>query len=184
MNRPDRLNAWTEKMLLKLTSDFKGAAENDAVRAVVLTGTGSYYCAGVDLASILRPMHPAKLHEILRVKNQELFDMFINFPKPLIAAVNGPALGASVTAAAMCDAIVASSNATFSTPFHRLGLPPEGCSSVHFKMIMGAEKAEKMVGIDGWAPTAEEAANIGLVHTVVPKDGDLMEASWTLANDW
>ena len=62
---------------------------------------------------------------------------YFQFPKPLIIAVNGPAIGACVTSATVCDAIVASEKATFATPFAKLGVPPEGCSSVHFERLMG-----------------------------------------------
>ena len=64
-------------------------------------------------------------------QNKMVFDAFLDFPKPIIAAINGPAIGASVTTATLCDALLmAQGAATISTPFHRLGVPPEGCSSV------------------------------------------------------
>ena len=70
---------------------------------MILTGSDPYYCAGVDLGGSLRPMMPKALFEVIRVKNQALFDAFINFQKPLIIAVNGPAIGASVTSATLCE---------------------------------------------------------------------------------
>jgi peroxisomal 3,2-trans-enoyl-CoA isomerase len=186
MNRPKTLNAWTEKMMKELASHFTHATTDESIKVLILTGTGKYYCAGVNLAGILKPMHPAKLHGLIKQKNQQLFELFLNFPKPIIAAVNGPAIGASVTSAVLCDAIVASEKATFSTPFARLGVPAEGCSSVHFEQIMGKEKAERMLGEEGWTPTAQEAKDVlGLVHSVVPGDDeDLMNASNALAREW
>ena len=87
-------------------------------------------------------------------------------------AANGPAVGGVVTSAALCDAVVASETATFSTPFAALGLAPEGCSSVHFERVMGGsrERAERMLGPEGWRPTAREAREAGLVTEVVPHD--------------
>jgi len=164
-----------------LESDFSRAATDDGIGAVVLTGAGKYYCAGVNLAGIMKPMHPAALHKLLVATNQRLFDQFIQLPVPIIAAVNGPAIGASVTSASLCDAIVADSSATFSTPFHRLGIPAEGCSSVHFAMIMGEENAERMIGSEGWVPNADEAEGIGIVHSVVPEGGDVVAAAQALA---
>ena len=97
-----------------------------------------------------------------------------SFPpqKPIIVAANGPAVGGVVTSATLCDAIIASDTATFSTPFSALGLVPEGCSSVHFERIMrgGRADAERMLGPEGWKPTAKEAKEAGLVSEVVPYD--------------
>ena len=101
------------------------------------SGADPYYCAGVNLNESIRPMHPKKLHKMIYENNRAVFDLFIEFPKPIIVAANGPAIGASVTTATLCDAIVASEKATFLTPFAKLAIPPEGCSSVHFEKIMG-----------------------------------------------
>ena len=88
------------------------------------------------------------------------------FEKPIVAAVNGPAIGAVVTSATLCDAIVASDKATFSTPFAKLGVPPEGCSSVQFERLMGPDNAARMLFEEGWRPTAAEALEAGLVQEI------------------
>ena len=75
-----------------------------------------------------------------------MFNYFIDFPKPILVAANGPAIGASVTSAALCDGIIASHKASFLTPFARLAVPAEGCSCVHFQRILGTESAHKMIG--------------------------------------
>ena len=100
-------------------------------------GADPYYCAGVNLSETLKPMHPKTLHGLIYENNKAVFDIFIEFPKPLLIAANGPAIGACVTSATLCDGIIASEKATFLTPFARLAIPPEGCSSVHFQRIMG-----------------------------------------------
>lgn len=97
------------------------------------------------------------------------FDTFLDFPKPILVAANGPAIGASVTSATLCDAVIASPSATFSTPFARLGVPPEGCSSVHFETLMGSEYANKMLRQD-WVPSAADAKQIGLIREVISSD--------------
>ena len=84
---------------------------------MILTGRGPYYCAGVNLSSTMAPMHPKTLHSTIVEMNRAIFDIFIEFPKPLMVAANGPAIGACVTSATLTDAIVASEKATFSTPF-------------------------------------------------------------------
>ena len=73
------------------------------------------------MSASIQPMHPQKLHDFIVKNNAAIFDAFIDFPKPLMVAANGPAIGACVTSATLCDAIIASEKATFSTPFAKLG---------------------------------------------------------------
>ena len=77
---------------------------------------------------------------LLLFDSRDFVSSFINFPKPLLAAINGPAIGISVTVLGLCDLVYASDKATFHTPFMSLGQSPEGCSSITFPMIMGAAK--------------------------------------------
>ena len=183
MNNPRRLNGWTLPMQDALAEAFRDAAEDPAVGAVVLTGTGSYYSAGVDLGGALRLGHPRRLRAAIVKANHDLFDRFIQFPKPILAAVNGAAIGAPVTSATLCDAIVAAEEATFATPFARLGLPPEGCSSVLFPRLLNETNAARMLGPEGWRPTAREALEVGLVNRVVAQD-ELVQEAQRMAEGW
>jgi enoyl-CoA hydratase/carnithine racemase len=183
MNRPERLNGWTMEMMNALREAFSVAASDDKTRVMVLTGADPYYCAGVNLAGIFRLGHPRKLHAMIVEQNQALFDMFLDFPKPILAAVNGPAIGASVTSATLCDGIIASENATFSTPFAALGVTPEGCSSVQFARLTGKANAERMLAEEGWKPTAEEALAVGLIQWVVPHE-KLAEEARRITGEW
>ena len=183
MNRPKQLNGWTFPMMSELRAKLTECQQDPDTRVCVITGTGKYYCAGVNLSSMIKPMHPAKLHELIRSQNQSLFDMFLNFPKPIIACVQGPAIGASVTSATLCDAILCSETATFSTPFFRLGVPPEGCSSVNFPRFMGDNNAERMMGSEAWVPNAKEALEIGLAQKVV-SESDLLESAQEMGEEW
>ena len=183
MNTPERLNGWTMEMMNALKDGIGAAARDDETRVLVLTGADPYYCAGVNLAATLRLEHPRKLHAKIAELNQALFDMFLDFPKPILVAVNGPAIGASVTSATLCDGIIASEKATFSTPFAALGVTPEGCSSVHFARIMGESNAERMLGDEGWKPTAKEALDAGLVQWVVSHE-KLEEEARRIAREW
>lgn len=183
MNMPKRLNGWTQPMLEALRAAFAEAASDDAVKAVVLTGADPYYCAGVNLSGTIKLMSPPKLHALIVEHVAELFAGFINFPKPILAAVNGPAIGAAATSATLCDAILVSEKATFSTPFAKLGVAPEGCSSVLFERLMGAKNAQRMLGSEGWQPTGEEAEGVGLVNWVVPHDA-LLERAQSIAEGW
>lgn len=137
-------------MIDAVRDGIETSVEDDEVGAIVLTGADPYYCAGVNLSDTIKLMHPAKLRDGIVHTNAAIFDMFLDCTKPIVAAVNGPAIGASVTTATLCDAIVASDRATFNTPFHALGLVPEGCSSVHFAHLMGEEAANRMLGAEGW----------------------------------
>ena len=166
-----KLNAWTQSLMKQMAAEISAADTRDDVRGVVLTGGGAYYSAGVDLSGLLQPMMPSKLQTQLRDKNQFLFDMFINFSKPIGAAVNGPAIGAAVTTATLTDVLVAGERATFSVPFAKVGLPAEGCSSVTFAEWMGEANAERMLGVEGWVPTAEEARAAGFpIQDIVAGD--------------
>lgn len=183
MNNPRKLNGWTMPMLVALRDAIERAAADPQTKVLILTGTDPYYCAGVNLSAIIAPDHPRKLHAFIAEQNEQLFEMFLGFPKPILIAVNGPAIGASVTSATLCDAIIASENATFSTPFAKLGVTAEGCSSVLFEKLMGAENAERMLGEDGWQPTGTQAVEIGLADRVVPHD-DLLAEAHSLASEW
>ena len=182
MNTPKRLNGWTQTMMDALKAGFKDAADDDT-RVLIVTGADPYYCAGVNLSATLRLTHPKKLHAMIVQHNQALFDMFLDFPKPILIAVNGPAIGASVTSATLCDGIIASEKATFSTPFAALRIPPEGCSSRHFERLMGKDSAERMLGKEGWRPSASEAKDAGLIQWVVAHE-DLPAETQRIASEW
>ncbi len=184
MNNPRRLNGWTTAMQAALADAMARMADDADVAAVVLTGAGSdYYSAGADLSGTIRLGHPKTLHGLIEKGNYRLFDQFIQFPKPILAAVNGNAIGAPVTSATLCDAIIASERASFRTPFARLGVPPEGCSSVHLPRLIGETAADRMLGQEGWAPTAPEALEVGLVDAVVPPER-LREEAQKRAEAW
>ncbi|MEO1170586.1 MAG: enoyl-CoA hydratase/isomerase family protein [Myxococcota bacterium] len=175
-NHPKRLNGWTLPMQDAFRAALDIAAEDDTVDAVILTGTGKYYSAGVDLGGSFKLGHPRELRAMIFERNRALFDLFITFPKPMVAAVNGRAIGAPVTTAALCDRLIAAEEASFLTPFARVGLPAEGCSSVQFPRIMGEAAAERMLGAEGFEPSAAEALEMGLVHAVVSADALQAEA--------
>ncbi len=183
MNMPRRLNGWTADMMDALKAALSDASKSPEIKALILTGADPYYCAGVNLGSTLQLGHPKTLHGLIVEHNQALFDTFIDFEKPILVAVNGPAIGAAVTSATLCDGIIASENATFSTPFSALGICPEGCSSVHFERLMNAHNAQRMLGEEGWVPTAKEALEVGFVQWVVPHD-DLLDRAQAICEDW
>jgi peroxisomal 3,2-trans-enoyl-CoA isomerase len=183
MNKPKKLNGWTTEMMDAFAMAFKNAAKDEQTKAVIFTGAGEYYSAGVNLGGTLKLMAPKKLHRLIVEHNENLFDRFLTFPKPILVAINGPAIGASVTSATLCDAIIAANTSTYSTPFAALGITPEGCSSIQFARLMGEKNAQRMLGNEGWKPNADEALAAGLVQWVVPKD-QLQAEAQKVAQEW
>ena len=103
MNNPDKLNGWTFNMLTSLFGTLDDLADDEDTEVVVLTGTDPYYCAGASLSEHFTLMSPRKFHAFIAENNERLFGKFLNFPKPLLIAANGPAVGGAVTSALLCD---------------------------------------------------------------------------------
>ncbi|XP_038188670.1 enoyl-CoA delta isomerase 2-like isoform X2 [Arvicola amphibius] len=176
-NRPSKKNAITFQMYQEILLALKNAStDNSAI--TVFTGAGDYYCSGNDLNNFTSA--PGGMEEAVErdaVRLREFVDVFIDFPKPLVAVVNGPAVGISVTLLGLFDAVYASDKATFHTPFISLGLFPEACSSYTFPKIMGSAKAAEML-LFGKKITAREACAQGLVTEVFP-DSTFEKEIWT-----
>merc|ERR1712054_237347 len=113
------------------------ASEDPSVAVTLVTGAGNYYSSGNDLSNFSRLQNPTRTAAEAKDLLVEFVGSFIDHPKPLVAGVNGPAIGIAVTTLALCDAVYASSSATFHTPFRQLGQAPEGCSSYTFPYLMG-----------------------------------------------
>lgn len=170
--RPDKFNAITAEMYDKMTDTFIQVNEDQSIKAVVLTGTGDYYCSGNDLSNFLvarkDPGGPqagmAKCKSILL----RFVDSLINVNKLMIAGINGPALGIAVTTLPLFDYVIASDTATFQTPFTSLGQCPEACSSHTFPHILGNTRATEMLLLNmKW--DAKKAQAYGLISDVVEK---------------
>jgi len=175
LNRPEQLNAYTVQMGEELVHAFDALREDDAVRAVVLTGAGRAFCAGLDLRSASEPADPRlpALGEerLIRSFAPELFD----FPKPVIAAINGAAAGIGVTLTLPCDVRYAATGAKLAFPFARLGIVPGLGSSFLLPRLLGPGRA-KILALTGKTILAEEALAIGLVDAVFPAESVLAEA--------
>ena len=169
-NRPARKNAILPEMQKTLMKHLNELAKDDSIKLVVLTGTGEYYTSGADFlkSNISEADLPNKEVEKLDIF-KDLVDCLIDFPKPLIAAVNGPAIGMGVTTLPLCDIVYASSDSTFVTPFSRIGLIAEGCSSYTFPRIMGYAKATEML-LFNRTISASQALACGLLAEIFPKE--------------
>ncbi|KAI9596580.1 ClpP/crotonase-like domain-containing protein [Syncephalis fuscata] len=169
-DRPNRANALSPEAYVSWRDAMAWAAETDAVRAVILTGNGRFYCSGQELTGSFAstPDFEADLRRRVGV-TENLVDIFIDFPKLLVAAVNGPAYGFGVTHLAICDTVYATKEATFKTPFMELGFCAEGCSSYLFPKIMGTSRANEMI-LMGRQFTAEEMVNSHYISQILPSE--------------
>lgn len=178
LNRPEKKNAITVKMYDELMEALDLAGKDKSV-ITVLTGNGDYYCSGNDLNNFTNiPVGGAeKLAKDSGDLLKRYVSAYIDFPKPLIAVVNGPAVGISVTVLGLFDAVYATESATFHTPFSHLGQSPEGCSSYTFPKIMGPAKASEVL-LFNKKLTATQAYQLGLVTEVFP-DSSFQSEVWT-----
>ncbi|KAG5268910.1 hypothetical protein AALO_G00217810 [Alosa alosa] len=178
LNRPQKKNAITVEMYNEIIKALDQAAKDDSV-ITVFTGSGDYYCSGNDLTNFTKipeggmEQMAKDAGELLR----QYVKAYIDFPKPLIGVVNGPAVGVSVTVLGLFDVVYATERATFHTPFSQLGQSPEGCSSYTFPKMMGAAKASEML-LFNKKLTATQACEQGLITEVFP-DSSFQTEVWT-----
>jgi enoyl-CoA hydratase/carnithine racemase len=192
LNRPDRLNAFTGQMMNDLISAFDSASNDDEVRVVIVTGEGRGFCAGADLgageATFNRDENPRTKKtddednlEWLRDGGGRTTLAIYDCSKPIIAAINGPAVGVGVTMTLPMDIRLASEEAKFGFVFARRGLVPEAASSWFLPRIVGISKSLEWT-FSGKVFDAEEALQGGLIRSVHSKDSLLDEAK-KIANE-
>lgn len=163
LNRPKKKNAITIPMYKKICRLLRESIQDDNITAVVFTGAGEFFTSGNDFISIL-VIEGSDNVDFTAVLNvfKEFVDMLITYPKLLIAVINGPAIGIGVTMLPLFDMVYASDRAYFHTPFARLGLVAEGCSTYTFPKILGKSKAGDMLHLS-YKMSASEAKQYGLV---------------------
>jgi len=176
LNRPQVLNALSDEMRSELLHVLRQAAADDEVRALVISGKGRAFSAGGDLNMFKR-----RYEAYRREGHSEAFSTpdlpkaFIQFPKPIIAAINGLAVGFGATMPLNCDVRIASEQAKFSFAFARVGLTPEFGSSFFLPRLVGYGRAAELI-FTAKMLDAEEALQIGLVNRVVAHENLLTEA--------
>ena len=165
LNRLDKKNALTASMYARLADVFVEATGDDAVRVVVIQGNEHVFTAGNDLQDFrdnppdTAAAEPAPVHRFLEAVRV--------FPKPLVAAVAGPAVGIGTTLLLHCDLVYAGDNAAFSLPFVNLGVCAEGGSSLLLPQLLGYQRAAEKLLL-GEAFYADEALEMGLVNRILP----------------
>ncbi|MFQ3666027.1 MAG: crotonase/enoyl-CoA hydratase family protein [Sphingomonadaceae bacterium] len=204
LNRPDRLNAFTGRMMHELIAAFDATDADDAVRCVIVTGAGRAFCAGADLsegaktfdyearsdAASTRAGHGSPVnpdgttdyaHEAVRDGGGRVTLRIFESLKPVIAAVNGPAVGVGVTMQLPMDIRLASESARFGFVFARRGIVPEACSSWFLPRLVGIAQAMEWC-LTGRVFDAAEALSGRLVSRVLPPD-ELLPAARALARE-
>lgn len=186
LNRPDKLNAFTGVMMKELIAAFDQADADDDVRVVIVTGAGRGFCAGADLSAGGDTFNDGSLSTDAATKFRRdgggtvtlrIFAMH----KPVIGAINGPAVGIGATMTLPMDFRLASDAAKIGFVFTRRGIVPEACSSWFLPRLVGIAQAQEWV-MTGRVFGAQEALDGGLVRSVHP-DGELLDAARTLAKE-
>ena len=171
LQRPNRRNALSRQFITEIQNALNDLHGERSVRAIILTGAGPTFCAGLDLSEMLetsrQPDSLAQWHEDV-VQFRELLDVMLRFPKPIIAAVNGPALAAGAGLVLACDIVVAATDATFGFPEPRRGLAA-GLVAPLLVFRVGAGLAANLL-LTSRTVAAEEAERLGLCHEIVRND--------------
>jgi 2-(1,2-epoxy-1,2-dihydrophenyl)acetyl-CoA isomerase len=172
LNRPEALNAWNAQFGEDLLAALRGASEDEAVRAVVLTGCGRAFSSGADLKDISTDTTPEgrpDVYKTLTERYHPIMRAIREMPKPVIAAVNGPAVGIGCSLALCCDLIVAAESAYFLLAFVNIGLVPDGGSSLFLPTRIGMARASELSMLGERLPAAK-ALEWGLINRVVADD--------------
>jgi len=171
LNRPDRMNAWDRQLGVELLSAIEEATDDEGVRTVTITGSGRAFSAGADLKAGFEPSPQG--HPDVESRLREIYHPIIagirRMPKPVLAAVNGPAAGIGCSLALACDLIVARESAYLMLAFVNIGLVPDGGSSLLVPSRVGFARAAEMAMLGERVP-ARQALEWGLINRVVADD--------------
>jgi enoyl-CoA hydratase/carnithine racemase len=184
LNRPERLNAWTATMGRELIEAFDRADADDEVGAIIVTGAGRGFCAGADLAAggeTFDWRKHATPDSVPRDNGGQFTLRVFASSKPVIAAINGPAVGVGATMTLAMDVRLAAEDARIGFVFARRGIVPEACSSWFLPRVVGISRALEWVAT-GRVFSAQEALEAGLVRSLHP-GGELLDAARALARE-
>jgi len=181
LDRPDVLNSFNARMAAELVDSLRAAAEDDAVRAVLLTANGRAFCAGQDLADVLPSAGASSpdLGEVVARQYTPIVHAIRTIEKPVVCGVNGVAAGAGANIAFACDLVLAAESATFIQSFAKIGLIPDSGGTYFLPRIVGMQRAAALAML-GDKLDANTAKSWGLVYDVVPA-AVLGDSSFALA---
>jgi enoyl-CoA hydratase/carnithine racemase len=175
LNRPQALNAFNQELWIATADALADAAEDDSIRCAVITGRGRAFSAGQDLAEMSDP----SVFEGTEPGYEIFIPVAEAFPKPLIAAVNGVAVGIGMTLLMHCDIVHVSTEARLKVPFISLGVTTEAAASYLMPQMMGWQRASEILYTEPWL-SATDAVECGLALKAFSPD-ELMEETLTLA---
>ena len=169
LNRPEKLNALAGHMRRDLAEALENAGSDRSVHVVVITGAGRGFCAGADVRAMAQLMDDKDTDEFSRLLGsaRRVISAIRHMTKPVIASINGPASGAGFNLALACDLRIASSDATFSESFVRVGLHPDWGGTFFLPRLVSPNKACELFFL-GETIDAQEAQRLGIVNFVVP----------------
>ena len=183
LNRPDKLNSFTPEMHQLLRQALERAHDEDAVRAVLLTGAGRAFCAGQDLSE--RNVSPGAAPIDLAISLGSHYNLLVRrlreLPKPVVCAVNGVAAGAGASIALACDLVIAARSASFVQAFSKIGLLPDSGGTFFLPRLVGTARAMGLALL-GEKLSAEDAAHWGLIWKVVD-DAQLMKEALAISQN-
>jgi len=165
LNRPEVFNSFNREMALSLQEHLEACENNDAVRAIVLTGNGRAFCAGQDLKEVTTPELNPGFKKILEEHYNPIIQQIRTIEKPVIAAVNGVAAGAGANIALACDVVVATEHASFIQAFSKIGLIPDSGGTFFLPRLIGFQKASALMLL-GDKVSAVDAEKLGMVFKV------------------
>jgi enoyl-CoA hydratase/carnithine racemase len=180
MNRPDKLNAMTGQMDYEIRQQLAAWNADDSVGAIVWTGAGRGFCSGADISRFEATLQVASADDLPRVEDESWIDA-IKASKPIIAAINGVAIGEGLTRTLPCDVRVAAAGARLSFRFVRVGVTPEFASTHYAPYLIGLGRTLELM-LTGGLIEAEEAFRIGLVNHVYPAD-QMLDKAMALAGE-
>ena len=203
LNRPDNMNAFTVEMANELEDAFNRASDDDEVKAIVVTGNGKAFCAGMDLAQSDNGFDSDNVFGLNEALNPSIAELgsnldspeylngvrdtggrvtlaIYNCNKPTIAAINGAAVGIGATMVCAMDIRLASDKAKIGFVFNKIGITPEACSTWFLPRIVGVSQALEWC-YSGDIISADEAKDARLVKSVLPAD-ELLDAAYSIAN--
>lgn len=171
LNRPEKLNSFIGDMRDRIGDALEVLADDDAVRVVVITGRGRAFCSGADVEYLAELVEGEKRAEARRLveAGRRVARTVVEAPKPVIAALNGPAAGGGANLALACDLRIASDRAAIGQTFTRIGLHPDWGGTYFLPRLVGPARAAELI-FTGRMVGAEEAVRMGLVNRVVSHD--------------
>lgn len=178
-NRPERLNAWSPDLGAALLQRLGEAERDESVRGVVLTGVGRAFSSGADLKNPRTHTVESPEAHLARLRGSPVFDTIENYPKPIISAVNGYAIGIGCLVPLCCDFVLASEQAVFCLPQVSLGILPAYGGTLRLARFVGRGNALN-IALTGRKVRAEEALRMGMVVSVLPQDALVPEAIKTM----